>query len=145
MSFEEPLPIDPLVVSSVVNNLAQVVSAGYPGFVTKDDPRRDRLFWQKDVSDPVDMVFSAGEVSVVQVRSSGLPVIIHTALISHGNSGGPLVDLCGRVVGINTWIEEDEAYTGRVAFFSIAGSDLIKFLREKGITDFESSQEPCAR
>lgn len=30
------------------------------------------------------------------------PVIQHRATISQGNSGGPLVDACGRVVGVNT-------------------------------------------
>ena len=90
-----------------------------------------------------DMVFTTGEVSVVQARSSGIPMIIHTALISHGNSGGPLVDMCERIIGVNTWILEDEKYTNRVSFFSISASDLISFLGENGIDEFETTDEPC--
>jgi S1-C subfamily serine protease len=48
-----------------------------------------------------------GIVSSLQRTSPDQPngpfYIGHSAIINHGNSGGPLLDLYGRVVGINTW------------------------------------------
>jgi S1-C subfamily serine protease len=35
--------------------------------------------------------------------SSGRTYIGHSATINHGNSGGPLADMSGAIVGINTW------------------------------------------
>lgn len=142
ISFDEPLQIDPLTVASVTENLAPVVTAGYPGFFTQDDPRYARLVNNRDVSDHVEMVFSTGEVSVVREGSYGIPLVIHSAEFSQGNSGGPLVDLCGRVVGINTYHRSDDK-SRRVAFYSLAGSDLIEFLGKMGVDGFQTTEEPC--
>src|SRR6185312_12625393 len=35
--------------------------------------------------------------------NSGRTYIGHSATINHGNSGGPLADMSGHIVGINTW------------------------------------------
>ena len=47
--------------------------------------------------------FSPGMISAKARRLEGERVIYiqHTAPISHGNSGGPLLDDCGRVLGVN--------------------------------------------
>ena len=48
-----------------------------------------------------------GIVSSLRRTAPGSPAgpfyIGHSATINHGNSGGPLLDMSGRVVGINTW------------------------------------------
>ncbi len=50
-----------------------------------------------------ELAVTDGLISAVQNLPSGLVVMPHTAAISRGNSGGPLVDRCGRVVGVNTF------------------------------------------
>jgi len=61
----------------------------------------------------------------------GTEVMLHTASIARGNSGGPLLDRCGRVIGVNSaFTRADE---GDAAFaFAISGAELQSFLREAG-------------
>jgi S1-C subfamily serine protease len=50
---------------------------------------------------------STGVVTALQQGTDGLPLVLHSASISEGNSGGPLVDYCGRAVGMNTFGRRD--------------------------------------
>ena len=56
-----------------------------------------------------------GSVAFGNVLNSTDTDILITAAISHGNSGGPLVDNEGNVVGTNTWGAEGEQYNGGVS------------------------------
>jgi antitoxin component YwqK of YwqJK toxin-antitoxin module len=51
-----------------------------------------------------------------------------TAPISHGSSGGPLVDMQGEVVGINTWYEPK----GQSLFFAVAAKHIAELLPKAG-------------
>ena len=52
----------------------------------------------------LDLSIRDGSVSALRKDASGhVKVVEHTCLIDHGNSGGPLIDAKGRVLGVNTW------------------------------------------
>ncbi len=59
------------------------------------------------------------------------PMIQTDAAINPGNSGGPLVDRCGRVIGINTLISEEAQNIGFAIPINVAKSVLGE-LRERG-------------
>jgi len=59
------------------------------------------------------------------------PMIQTDAAINHGNSGGPLIDRCGRVVGINTAILPDAQGIGFSIPIDLVRS-LLPDLRDKG-------------
>lgn len=75
-------------------------------------------------------------------NGSTAQVVQHTAEIREGNSGGPLVDHCGNVVGVNTF-GMDFSETTSVGlgqdYFSVASSELIEFLSSNGIASFTDS------
>ena len=75
--------------------------------------------------------FTSGEVSGVQ-QMQGAPVVIHTAAINRGNSGGPLADRCGRIVGVNTFIRTDRETAYR-ADYALPAVTLLTFLGQNNI------------
>jgi hypothetical protein len=54
-------------------------------------------------------------------------VIMHTAIIKPGNSGGPLLNEYGRVIGINTFFYDDSLN------YAIHVDELISILSKNGI------------
>lgn len=58
-------------------------------------------------------------------------VIQHQIPISPGNSGGPLLNKFGKLIGINSYSHED----GQNLNFAIAISDIIEFLEQEQVVD----------
>lgn len=113
----------------------QTVALGYPGNVDLATARS-----AADYITPVSPVRSQGVFSGRR-SLTGTEVILHTANIARGNSGGPLLDSCGRVLGVNSALtrgQEGDAPFG----FAIAERELLGFLREAK-QPFAGTAEPC--
>jgi S1-C subfamily serine protease len=105
-----------LEINTEPTKLSEVIAAGYPGLVMRGDASFMRLVRDGDLSAAPDLSLTRGTIQSIQDSFSGTPIIVHTASILQGNSGGPLVDACGRVVGVNTFIAVDQQQSGRVSY-----------------------------
>ena len=129
--------IRPLALKGQARRTDRISAWGFPGAVTGGDPKFAALI-KGDITAAPEVVFTEGTISVVLERKP--PLIVHSAVISQGNSGGPLVDEHGAVIGINTLIRLDgESY--RQSSMAIVASDIIAFLQELGIP-FTPAAEP---
>jgi S1-C subfamily serine protease len=114
---------------------ALVTALGYPGNVDLATARS-----AVDYIHPLSPIRSEGVFSGRRAMS-GVDVLLHTANIARGNSGGPLLDPCGRVIGVNSAFARGEE--GDSSFgFAIADSELATFLRAAK-QSFPAVGTPC--
>ncbi len=132
-----PCDITPLeILDGLVSRTQKVSTWGFPGAVTYGDPKLMELLRGDPTAAP-EVVYSEGTVNVIQ---DGVPpLIVHSATVSQGNSGGPLVDEQGCVVGINTFIQMDKQ-SYRQSSLSIPSTTICRFLTENGIPYTKAQQ-----
>ena len=128
----------------------QVITIGYPGVA-------DRAV-KASYSALTESTMSQGIVGRVIYASWGggdkkIDIIQHGAAVNSGNSGGPLIDMCGNAVGVNTAKAlgsiEGNAKEGISVnqtdgiFYASQIAPLVKALRSRGIS-IDSTNEVCA-
>lgn len=123
------------IYTGVVGDGADVFAIGYPANVdvALELSEDDRLRPQMPVK-------TRGNISSGR-SSKGVDSLLHTAPIAPGNSGGPLVDACGRVVGINSFGSIAEG-GGAEFYFAVSIRELSAFLGKQDVT-FSAANGEC--
>ncbi len=129
-----------LPLATRADKLQEVVAAGYPAIILGSDRGFQRLI-EGDARATPELVLTRGEISTIQQQSRSLQIIAHSAGISPGNSGGPLIDRCGRVVGMNTFIAVSRSDVSRVGF-AIGTSNIVPFVRQNRVS-VEIADDAC--
>ncbi|MEM8697484.1 MAG: trypsin-like peptidase domain-containing protein [Pseudomonadota bacterium] len=114
----EPLPI----FTGTPPDTGRVAAIGYPGSVDL----AENLSASERVR-PIPPVRTFGQLSGGRSRRD-VDTLLHTAAMARGNSGGPLVDECGRIIGINSFgslAQQNDAEFG----FAISAREIIPFLQ----------------
>jgi S1-C subfamily serine protease len=119
-----PTTVRPLAISTQPQLLQTVVASGFPSSEIRVDA---------NIVTP-NTVFSQGEVSVLQRQPNNMVLVLHTARIATGSSGGPLVNRCGNVVGVNTFIgAQTDKFSDR-SLYALSGNALRSFLDQSGVS-----------
>lgn len=136
LTTTSPLRLPPLTLAGNSPPTAGTVTAiGYPMNVDQAQGLD-----QEDIFRAQPPVTSQGFLSGRR-PSREFDTLLHTAPIARGNSGGPLVDNCGRVIGVNSFGAESAGTEGEF-FFAVSVREMLPFLRANGITPRVNSM-PC--
>ena len=128
------LPVATLYNGPVADG-ADVYAVGYPGNV--DIAQGYSI---GDMVTPSAPVKTRGNVSAGR-SSKQYDTLLHTAPIGAGNSGGPLLDACGRVVGINSFgtVSED---ADSEFYFAASMREVSRFLLKAQVKPLTTGA-PC--
>ncbi|HEX7821358.1 MAG TPA: trypsin-like peptidase domain-containing protein [Sphingobium sp.] len=103
-----------------------VVAIGYPGNVD-----RAQGMVLADIIQPMTPVKTQGTISTGR-SSKQYDTVLHTAPMAAGNSGGPLVDACGRVLGVNSFGSISDGNDAEYGF-AVSNREVSSFLRQAGV------------
>lgn len=121
--------------SGPVGDGADVFAIGYPGGVDIAQGLN-----MDDVLRPQIPVKTRGNISAGR-SAKDFETLLHTAAIGGGNSGGPLVDACGRVLGVNSFGSLSDGSDAEF-FFAVAQREAAAFLRRNNVP-FRSVDAQC--
>lgn len=128
----------PLTISTVEPHSGDgVVALGYPDVDYQGATGADLLR-------PTPASRTSGQIASLRDRAptgDPIPTINHQAVISSGSSGGPLLDECGRVIGVNSW-HVSGADTRETRGVATRTTQLLQFLDEAGVSP-SLSDERC--
>lgn len=124
----KPMRLPPVTIAANPPTQSGAVTAiGYPANVDQAQGLEEA-----DMFRPQPPVTSTGFLSGRR-PSREFDTLLHTAPIGRGNSGGPLVDNCGRLIGVNSFGAESQG-TDAEFFFAVSNRELLPFLRANGVT-----------
>ena len=126
LELTETLALPPLTIAGNPAQSGSVTAVGYPLNVD-----RAQGLQQADIFRAQPPVTATGFLSGRR-PSREFDTILHTAPIARGNSGGPLLDDCGRVIGVNSFGTES-AGSDAEFFFAISTRELLPFLRANDV------------
>lgn len=123
------------IFNGPVGDGANVVAVGYPGSVD-----RAQGLNLDDMITPMSPVKTRGSVSGGRTTKQ-FDTILHTAPIASGNSGGPLIDNCGRILGANSFGSLSDGNDAEFGF-AVSAREILSFLRKTGVKVGVTSS-PC--
>lgn len=131
---EGRLPVSTFYAGAVSDG-QHVTAIGYPGTVD-----RAQGLGLRQMVEPLGTVKTTGTVSSGR-SSQNFDTVLHTAPLAAGNSGGPLVDDCGRVLGVNSFGSVSDGNDAEFGF-AVSWREVASFLRQAGVSSLHTIV-PC--
>lgn len=137
LRVKKSLDLAPLTLSEADAELGSAIYAvGYPGAT---DVLSDTEARSSDSVTITDGIISSIRTYTIVKEAEPVKLLLINAAINHGNSGGPLFNTKGEVIGVNTYLVTGKDIQG--VFGSVDISELWKLLDEYDITLVEEVPE----
>ena len=131
-----PMRLSPLTISgNAAADSGSVTAVGYPMNVD-----RAQGLSMSDIFRAQPPVKSTGALAGRR-PTRDFDSLLHTAPIARGSSGGPLLDECGRVIGVNSFGAESSGAEAEF-YFAVSARELLTFLRANDVTP-QVNGMPC--
>jgi S1-C subfamily serine protease len=131
----------PMTLSQQAELMENAVIVGYPGVAVERDARLRKLLVDGDITAIPGLSASPTFISQTLLDQEP-PLLGVNSQINHGNSGGPLIDYCGRVLGLNTmFVQGDD---GDRANYAQASRGLMTFLDSVQVP-YPKSDDKCGQ
>jgi len=126
------LPLEPFTIhKEETRRGSNVYTVGFPG-LGDDFAGRTSL----------DVSIYGGTLSLNVENNRGVRIIQHDNIVNAGNSGGPLLDECGRVLGLTTWGRENRDIDADFIWASMAVAELADVMDQQNIP-YTNDSTPC--
>ncbi|MFV0414211.1 MAG: S1C family serine protease [Oscillospiraceae bacterium] len=136
--------------TSAINPGTAVYTLGYPGaadiltgqyetYETIEDIMADKM----SITITDGLVNAVRESSLVGNQTANVKILQIDAVINQGNSGGPLLDTSGNIIGINTMGLSSETISG--VYASVHVEELVKLLKKERISYTTADEAAAAR
>lgn len=128
------LPLNALKLNTNANQGDAVFAVGFPGAADYLSDTEAHMSCDATITDGI---ISALRQTTIVEYGSPIDLLQINAAINHGNSGGPLFNSYGEVVGINTY----GTFDSQGIFGAISVSELIEMMHDCGIEVTEPEAE----
>ncbi|BAZ08819.1 serine protease HtrA [Calothrix sp. NIES-4071] len=123
-------PVLKLADSEQVQIQDKIVALGYPGI-------NPSILDEKSFAEAT---ITSGEISAKKQLADGSPVFQISASVTHGNSGGPVLNEKGEVIGITTFGGEPVNGQEVSGFaFAFTSNTIMEFVRQAGVDNEEGA------
>jgi S1-C subfamily serine protease len=124
--------------SEEVEQTESVYALGFPSVVTEIGATTSTSFTTSDVT------VESGTISKILTGVDGVDYIQHSAKVSSGNSGGPLVDENGAVVGVNKAVVATDEFFSSGYYYALSMDQVTQALDALGVPyeAYDPSSDP---
>ncbi len=138
ISGKTPLTLATEEYLETISTTANVYALGFTDRAD-DFHQHDATYTEEDVT------ITNGTISGVTtklINNKNIPIFMHQATISAGNSGGPLVTADGTVIGVNTWTYSGDGWSTRISeVTSILDALGIPYQKSSGGTSVQPTDD----
>lgn len=129
-------PVMKMADSDSVRLQEVLLAAGYPGAANSRNLSPESS---------LEATFTDGRVSARKTAKDGSPIFQISNAVTSGNSGGPVMNMKGEVIGMATFVGANGNQQAAGISFAVASNTVMEFVRQAGATNEDGPADRAYR